>query len=223
MTFPKAVIFDLDGTLIDSAPDLRFALNRLMFDEGRRELSLEEVIGMIGDGVPKLVERGYRATGEVPDKDELADRVERFGRDYEVNATAHTKLFPGALNVLVDLKDNGILIGLCTNKPVQATLEILAEFEIEEFFDAVVGGDTLGGVRKPDPRHLQAVLDDLNVLPGQAIMVGDSANDIKVAKNANVKAIAVSFGYCHGPVSDLDANAVIDHFNQLRQALGGQA
>jgi len=219
MPLPEAVIFDLDGTLIDSAPDLRFALNRLLTNEGRRELSLDEVIGMIGDGVPKLVERGYRATGVVPDTAELAGRVVVFGRDYEVNATVHTKLFPGALTVLKALQEADVLVGLCTNKPVQATREILTEFKVEEFFNSVVGGDSLGGVRKPDPRHLQAVLDDLKVSSEVAVMVGDSANDIAVAKNAGVKAIAVSFGYCHGSVSALDADAVIDHFDQLVPAL----
>ena len=219
MTFPKAVVFDLDGTLIDSAPDLRFALNRLLNNEGRRELSLDEVIGMIGDGVPKLVERGFQATGSVPETDTLAERVSVFVSDYEINATVHTKLFPGAFQVLEALRDAGVLIGLCTNKPVQATREILAEFEVEGLFNSVVGGDTLGGIRKPDPRHLQAVLDELNVSAGDAVMVGDSANDIAVAKNAGVKAIAVSFGYCHGPVSELDADAVIDHFDNLLDAL----
>jgi len=219
MSLPKAVIFDLDGTLIHSAPDLRFALNRLLAQGGRRELSLEEVIGMIGDGVPKLVERGFAATGVVPESDALAERVEVFGRDYEVNATAHTKLFPGALGVLEALREANVLMGMCTNKPVQATREILKEFEVETFFTAVVGGDTLGGIRKPDPRHLQAVLDDLNVSSRDAVMVGDSANDIAVAKNANVKAIAVTFGYCHGPVAELDADAVIDYFDHLLPAL----
>jgi len=223
MSLPKAVIFDLDGTLIHSAPDLRFALNRLLAHEGRRELSLEEVIGMIGDGVPKLVERGFAATGIVPESVVLAERVEVFGRDYEVNATAHTKLFPGALGVLEALREADILMGMCTNKPVQATREILKEFEVESFFAAVVGGDTLGGIRKPDPRHLQAVLDDLSVSSPDAVMVGDSANDIAVAKNANVKSIAVTFGYCHGPVAELDADAVIDHFDHLMSALDALA
>jgi len=219
MPLPKAVIFDLDGTLIHSAPDLRVALNRLLAHEGRRELSLEEVIGMIGDGVPKLVERGFAATGGVPESDVLTERVEVFGRDYEVNATVHTKLFPGALGVLEALREADVLMGMCTNKPVQATREILKEFGVESFFTAVVGGDTLGGIRKPDPRHLQAVLDELNVTAEDTVMVGDSANDIAVAKNADVKAIAVTFGYCHGPVAELDADATIDHFDDLVSAL----
>jgi len=219
MPLPKAVVFDLDGTLIDSAPDLKFALNRLLLNEGRRTLSLDEVIGMIGDGVPKLVERGYRATGGVPDADDLADRVAVFGRDYEINATLHTKLFPGALSAIKRLIDSDALIGLCTNKPVQATREILREFEIDGLFDAVAGGDSLSGVRKPDPRHLQLVLDDLGVTADEAVMVGDGANDIAVAKNAGVKSVAVTFGYCHGRVEDLHADLMIDHFDQLISGL----
>lgn len=215
MNFPRAVVFDLDGTLIDSAPDLRFALNRLLAKEGRRELTLEEVIGMIGDGVPTLVERGYRATGDVPPAELLAEKVMAFGRDYEINATTHTVLFPGARAAIRELHDKGILIGLCTNKPEQATREILNTFEITALFNAVAGGDSLGGVRKPDPRHLMLVLDTLGVPAAEAVMVGDSGNDILVAKNAMVKSIAVTFGYCHGPAEGLGADMMIDHFDQL--------
>ncbi len=220
MNTPKAVVFDLDGTLIDSAPDLKVALNRLLITEERRALALEEVISMIGDGVPKLVERGFRATGEVPPKDLLEENVKRFGRDYEINATVHTTLFPGVRKALDGLRAQGVLIGLCTNKPVQATREILNEFKIVDFFAAIAGGDSLGGVRKPDPRHLQLVIDTLGVSADEAVMVGDGANDINVAKNASVRSIAVTFGYCHGPVADLGADIMIDHFDQLLPALG---
>jgi phosphoglycolate phosphatase len=223
MNFPSAIVFDLDGTLIDSAPDLKFALNRLLVSEGRRELSLPEVIGMIGDGVPTLVERGYQATGDVPPANELANKVTMFGRDYEINATAHTTLFPGARQALERLQDQGVLLGLCTNKPEQATHEILNTFEIADRFAAIAGGDSLGGIRKPDPRHLMLVLDKMGVQAERAVMVGDSGNDILVAKNAEVKSIAVTFGYCHGPVEDLNADVMIDHFDQLIEALEGMS
>jgi len=223
MTFPNAVIFDLDGTLIDSAPDLHIALNRLLDSDGRRELSLPEVIGMIGDGVPKLVERGYRATGSVPDARELVRCIERFGKDYEINATVKTRLFPAAVTVLQALTQANVKIGLCTNKPLLATREILRIFEIGDYFQSVVGGDSLPGIRKPDTRHLLAVLEALHVSPGQAVMVGDSANDIAVAKNTGVRAVAVSFGYCHGPVTELEADAIVDHFADLTDVLAGLA
>lgn len=218
-SLPAAVVFDLDGTLIDSAPDLRAALNRLMASEGRRSLSLQEVILMIGDGVPKLVERGYRATGETPETSELEQRVAHFTADYEKRATELTVLFPGVKDALETLRTDNVRLGICTNKPQTATLEVLSYFGLAEMFDAVVGGDQLNGVRKPDARHLYAALDTLEATHENAVMVGDSPNDIYVAINANVPSIAVSFGYTRIPVRELGATRVIDHFDELSGAL----
>ena len=217
-TFPRAIIFDLDGTLIDSAPDLHAALNRLMALENRRMLELSEVIRMIGDGVPKLVERGYQATGELPEPADLKAKTEQFSADYEKNATELTELFPGVVNTLEILSENQIPMGICTNKPQAATLKVLGAFGLSNVFEAVVGGDQLGGVRKPDPRHLMAALEQLNVTPADALMVGDSPNDIDVAINAGVRSIAVSFGYRRVPIEDLGANLIIDRFEDLIDA-----
>ena len=217
-TFPAAIVFDLDGTLIDSAPDLHAALNRLMALENRRSLELSEVIRMIGDGVPKLVERGYQATGEIPEPAELKAKTEQFSADYEKNATELTQLFPGVVNTLEFLSENQVPMGICTNKPQAATLKVLGAFGLSNVFEAVVGGDQLGGVRKPDPRHLMAALEQLNVTPADALMVGDSPNDIDVAINAGVRSIAVSFGYRRVPIEDLGANLIIDRFEDLIDA-----
>ncbi len=217
--FPAAVIFDLDGTLIDSAPDLHAALNRLMTSEGRRQLDLGEVILMIGDGVPKLVERAYAATGDIPPVSVLAERVRQFSADYEKRATELTKLFPGVLEALDILVDHQVPMGICTNKPQAATLEVLKFFGLNSRFDAVVGGDQLDGVRKPDPAHLRAAIDLLQVAPENVVMVGDSPNDIQVALNAGVPSVAVSFGYTRIPVDQLGAERVINHFSELIVAL----
>lgn len=218
-TFPSAVIFDLDGTLIDSAPDLHAALNRLMASEGRRRLELQEVIMMIGDGVPKLVERGFGATGEIPEGPVLEERVRQFSEDYEKRATELTTVFPGVREALDVLTRNQVPMGICTNKPQRATLEVLRFYGLTDRFSAVVGGDQLGGVRKPDPKHLIATLDILRVEPKKAVMVGDSPNDIKVAQNAGVPSVAVSFGYTRIPVGELGAGRIIDHFRDLAEAL----
>ncbi|NQV98366.1 MAG: phosphoglycolate phosphatase [Rhodospirillales bacterium] len=218
-SLPAAVVFDLDGTLIDSAPDLHAALNRLMATEGRRQLALGEVIAMIGDGVPTLVERGYRATGEVPEAARLAERVETFSADYENHATDQTVLFAGVLAALDTLRASQVLLGICTNKPQAATLAVLRFFGLADRFDAVVGGDQLAGIRKPDARHLLATMEKLGVGADQTVMVGDSPNDIGVAINAGVPSIAVSFGYSRVPVPELGANRTIDHFDDLVDAL----
>ncbi len=217
--FPAAVVFDLDGTLIDSAPDLHAALNRLMALEGRRQLDLKEVILMIGDGVPKLVERAFEATGAVPNSHDLDEKIAQFTADYEKRATELTVLFPGVVDVLKALKALDIKLAICTNKPQFATLEVLKHFGLMSFFDAVVGGDQLGGVRKPDARHLAAALEAMDVSPDNAVMVGDSPNDIYVAINAQVRSVAVTFGYTRIPVDQLGATRTIDHFDDLNAAL----
>ena len=213
--FPKAVIFDLDGTLIHSAPDLHAALNRLMLLEGRRLLEIAEVVRMIGDGVSKLVERGYRATGELPGRAELDEMTRRFVADYENHATDLTTLFPNVAETLKVLTENQVPMGICTNKPQAASLKVLDHFGLSSFFQAVVGGDQLPGVRKPNPRHLMAALDILNVAPKDAVMIGDSPNDIDVAINAGVTSVAVSFGYCRIPVTEMGATHIIDDFADL--------
>ena len=216
--FPKVVVFDLDGTLVDSVPDLHAALNWLLARLGRRAVTLEEVVGMVGDGVPKLVERGLLATGGLPA--EGADGpIADFTRHYEANAATLTRPFPGAVAALAALRDAGCTLAICTNKPAGATGEILDALDLAPFFAAVAGGDTVPGARKPDPRHLMHVLDQLGAAPGDAVMVGDSHNDVNVAKAAGVPTVAVTFGYAHGPVEELGADVLIDHFDDLVPAL----
>jgi len=219
LPLPRAVVFDLDGTLVHSAPDLHAALNRLMADEGRRALDLQEVVLMIGDGVPKLVERGFKATGDLPGEDHLSGAIERFLADYEIHATVLTKLFPAVADTLTALKNRDCRLGVCTNKPEAATLEILTELGIRDRIDAVVGGDTLDGIRKPDARHLQAVLERLGVAPEDAVMVGDNPNDVASARNAGVRVIAVSFGYSRVAPENLGADRLIDGYGELLDAL----
>lgn len=216
------VVFDLDGTLIDSEPDLRAALNKLLDELGRRAVTRPEVVMMIGDGVPKLVERALAATGGRAETD-TGDPVARYMAFYNAAPADLSTLFPGAVDLLAELHAAGTKLGLCTNKPEAPAREILRLFGIDGYFGAVVGGDTLPGIRKPDPRHLQAVLDGLGATPEAAVMVGDNANDIDTAKALGVPSVAVSFGYAHGPVEDLGADIVIDRFADLPAALGGLA
>jgi len=217
-----AVVFDLDGTLIDSEPDLRAALNRLLEEMGRRLVRRDEVVMMIGDGIPKLVERALEATGG-PIGDGLQPAITRYSIFYERAPADLSVLFPGVTEMLAKLQAEGARMGLCTNKPEKPARDILEIFGIAKYFDAVVGGDTLTGVRKPDPRHLGAVLDALGTTPARAVMVGDNANDVNTAKALGVPAIAVSFGYPRGPVAALRADAVIDRFDDLFAALDGLA
>ena len=214
----KAVLFDLDGTLVDSAPDLHVAANLLMVENDRRELSLPEIIKMIGDGVPKLVERSFAATGDVPDTDTLAAASKRYLEFYEPHAADLSTPFPGEIACLERLKSAGYTLAVCTNKPYDATMEMLATLDLDEHLSVVIGGDTLPGIKKPDPRHLLAALEKLDIGVDAAVMIGDNANDVNAAKGADIPVIVCRFGYTNGPAEDLDGDLVIDHFDDLPNA-----
>ncbi|MCK5621039.1 MAG: phosphoglycolate phosphatase [Alphaproteobacteria bacterium] len=213
---PPDLVFDLDGTLIDSAPDLHAALNRLMETQGRRMLVLSEVIPMIGDGVPMLVRRALEATGGVPgDYDEI---LARYHVIYGSAVADLTTIFPGVAETLETLHRAGHRMGICTNKPEAATHAVLEALDLARYFSAVAGGDSLA-VRKPDAGHLLGTLDMLGSAPERAVMIGDSHNDIQVAINAAVRSIAVSYGYRRAPVEELGADIVVDNFADIPAAL----
>jgi len=214
----KAVVFDLDGTLVDSAPDLANALNKLLAEERRRPVTLDEVKTMIGDGAAKLVERAFAATGEAP-KDGIQERTARFLGHYEGHATDLTRPYPGVRETLDRLTADGLALAVCSNKPEAPTREVLRDLDLDGYFAAVIGGDSLPGVRKPDPRMLQAALDALGAPADAAVMVGDNANDVAVARALRVPVIVRADGYTATPAADLGADAIIDQFAELPEAL----
>lgn len=213
---PHDLVFDLDGTLIDSAPDLHAAVNRLLGAEGRRLLDYAELVRMVGDGVPVLVRRAYEATGGVPQ--DIDDKVERYHALYGAALADRTVPFPGVVETLEALQAAGHRMAVCTNKPHRATVEILEALGLAGFFSTVAGGDSLP-VRKPDAGHLLGTLNMLGAKPGRAVMIGDSRNDVAVARNAGVPVIAVSYGYRREPVEELGADIVIDSFAEIPAAL----
>lgn len=213
------VAFDLDGTLIDSAPDLRAALNRLLAIDGLGPLSIAQVALMIGDGVAKLVERGFEAAGKPVAGADLEGLARRFTVDYEANACVETRPFPGVREVLSKLRSEGVRLAVCTNKPEGATREILAALKLDALFGAVVGGDTVPGIRKPKPEPLAAALKALGIDPSRAAMVGDSMNDVATARALGIPVIAVSFGYTRIRPAELGADLLIDRFEQVPAAL----
>ncbi len=214
---PAAIVFDLDGTLIDSLPDIAAAANRMLEAEGRAPLSPDEVRPMIGDGAGQLVERVFAARGGLPGP-ALEPYLHRFLAEYEPRSAELTRPFPGVAETLAGLKAAGCRLGLATNKPSGATAEVLAAFGLDGLFDAVIGGDDAPAL-KPDPRHVTAVLDLLGLTAAEAAFVGDSPNDIAAAHAAGLPCVLVSFGYTRVPVHALGAEAVIDHFRDLPAAL----
>ena len=213
---PPELVFDLDGTLIDSAPDLHACINRLLDSEGRRLLELPELTRMVGDGVPALVRRAYEATGGLPNDIEAC--VQRYLGLYGAALADKTVPYPGVAETLELLQEAGHRMAVCTNKPHGPTMEILEALGLSRFFLAVAGGDSLP-VRKPDPGHLLGTLKMLDSGPDRAVMIGDSLNDIRVAINAGVRSIAVSYGYRRQPVEELGADIVIDSFPDIPEAL----
>ncbi|MGH6962616.1 MAG: HAD hydrolase-like protein, partial [Dongiaceae bacterium] len=168
----STLIFDLDGTLIDSAPDLHQSLNAVLREQGRAGVQLADVRSMVGDGAARLVERGFADTGAPVDRAALPGLVERFLHHYAAGRHAMTTAFPGVAETLTELADAGCRLGVCTNKPYRPTLEILDILGLAGRFGAVTGGDSLT-VRKPHPGHLLTTIDMLGGRPGDAVMVGD--------------------------------------------------
>lgn len=213
----RHAVFDLDGTLIDSLPDLAAALNALLRQEDYEALSHDEVKRMVGDGAARLVERAFAARG-VALGGQAPAFVERFLALYEGNAAVNTQPWPGARRALETLVAQGWHLAVCTNKPYRPTMEILTALDLSHLFTTVVGGDSLA-FKKPDPRHLQGTLAAMAATPETAVMVGDSQNDALAARAAGVPVVLVTFGYTRMPVSELGADLLIDSFAELVPAL----
>ncbi len=218
MSEKLTVVFDLDGTLVDTAPDLAQAMNAVLKTHGRGHVPLENVRQMVGQGARALMAKGMAATG-APADEALLDRLfDEFLAYYIDHIADFSVPFPGMVEQLGRCRDAGFAVGICTNKPEAASHRLLDELALARHFDAVVGGDSLS-VRKPDPEHIHETVRRAGGLTGHAIMVGDSANDIDAARNASVPVIAVSFGYTQIPVRELRPDVTIDHFDEFWGAL----
>lgn len=187
-----SIIFDLDGTLIDSAPDLHAAANRTLADEGAAPLDLPLVRSFIGNGVPMLVERLMAARGEPDDPARHAVLLSRFMAHYTRAPADLTRLFDDVPEALERLRAEGHRLAICTNKPVGPTRVILAAFGLARTFHAVIGGDSLP-VRKPDPAPLRVAAKALG--QGPALFVGDSEVDAETAANAGIPLVLFTRGY----------------------------
>ncbi len=215
---PRAIVFDLDGTLVDSAPDLQVALNEVLNEAGWPSLDLDTVTSMMGDGVDKFVERGVSHAGGDLASGDLPDLIGRFLERYAQHPTRFTKPYPGVAETLSRMRQADYALGVCTNKNHDLSVTILREFGLDGYLGAVIGGDSLDK-RKPDPEPLLATLAELGVQPSSAVMVGDSRNDVAVARRAGIPAIVVSYGYCPDGADRLGADITIDKFADLPDAL----
>lgn len=208
-TYPAAIVWDLDGTLVESAPDLATALNTVLSDHGQSTHDVDSVRLMIGGGVPKLIERGFRASNAPLNDDELQAIVPQFMEIYSACATHNTYLVEHARAVLDQLQKEGLVQGLCTNKPISVTRKIVAALDIERYFTSIIGGDSTPA-RKPDPLPLQTCLKEMGAAAETSVMVGDSGADVGAARSAGVPVIVVPDGYTGVPAAELGADHVLD-------------
>lgn len=214
----KAVVFDLDGTLVDSAPDLAEASNRLLAELGRAPVALPLVRPMIGDGVRRLVERVIAMTGGLPPQTDWEALTRRFLALYEPIVARATRPYPGVAETLPRIAGLGLALAVCTNKPERASRALLRALGLEGLFAAVVGGDS-APARKPDPRHLLFTLDQIGIAAARAVFVGDNEHDVATARAAGVPIVLVGYGYCRTPIAELKPDAAIAGFAALHDLL----
>lgn len=196
---PKLVLFDLDGTLVHSVPDLAHAVDRMLQALGMPVAGIEKVGAWVGNGAAVLVRRALAddMSGEGVAEDLFAKAYASFLAFYAQATTERSELYAGVMVCLEGLKEKGIQLGVVTNKPMEFTHSMLAGFKLARFFDVVLGGDSLPE-RKPHPLPLQEAMRLCSSLPESTLMVGDSVNDVAAARAAGCPVVCVPYGYNHG-------------------------
>jgi phosphoglycolate phosphatase len=214
----RELIFDLDGTLIDSAPDLARALNQLLTELGRPPLDLPAVRRLVGDGAPELVRRALVASGATVGPSAMPELFERYRAFYLATAIASTRAYPGVPETLATLQAGGYRMVVCTNKFQVPTLKILDFLHLTHFFGGVAGGDVVPA-RKPDPRHLLAALALVNGSPDRAVMIGDGVNDVAAAKAAGIPVLLLDSGYGEIAAGELGGDGLLSAFSDIPGAV----
>lgn len=218
MSSPRTIVFDLDGTLVDTAPDLIDALNFVLAREGLPPLPLNSARNMIGGGARKLIERGLEQDGRNVSLDELARLTEDFIGHYAEHIADRSRPFDGLEAALDDLAGRGHRLAVCTNKLEWLSQRLLDRLNLSARFAAICGADTFG-VAKPDPTILRQTVARAGGELASTIMVGDAGPDVGVARRTGVPVIGVSFGYTEVPILELKPDRVIHHMSELRAAI----
>ncbi|ACG78402.1 phosphoglycolate phosphatase [Phenylobacterium zucineum HLK1] len=208
------VAFDLDGTLVDTAPDLIGTLNVLLAEEGVRPFPLEQARPFIGKGARWLIERGFAEAGAPLEAERVPALFDRFIAHYLEHIADESRPFPGCVEALDVLRGAGARLAVCTNKLTGLSASLLDALGLADRFEVIVGADAAPAI-KPDPRHLAAAVEAVGGQMGRTIMVGDAATDAGAARAAGAGLILVSFGYTETPVAELDPDVLIHHFDEL--------
>lgn len=210
----RAVVFDLDGTLIDSAPDIAAAVNRMLTGEGHAALSVPTVTGFVGRGLPNLVRQVMEHCGIAPDRH--AELTETVIQHYHANSDAHTRPYPGVRDALAALHHAGHPMAICTNKPEAPARTVLHQLGLARYFPVVVGGDTLP-TRKPEPQMLAACMHQLSA--SDCAYVGDSEVDAECALNAGQPFFLYTEGYRKTAIADIPHHTAFSDFRELARLL----
>lgn len=214
-------IFDLDGTLVDTAADLVSSLNHTIAAAGLAPVTYDDLTHLVGQGARVMIKRAFalRET-ELPEA-EIDPLYERFITHYRAEMPGESRPYPGIINTLDALSEAGITLAVCTNKTEILALPLLEKLGLTRYFAAITCGDTFA-FRKPDARHILGTIEKAGGDSRRSIMVGDSINDILAAKNAGVPSIGVTFGYTDVPMAELEPDVVIDDFAALTPDLVGR-
>lgn len=212
-------VFDLDGTVADTAADLIVAANAALASEGLGPASAWAIKRGVGYGAKAMLQSAIASLGQESDAEQLSRLSARLVAHYEENIAVRTALFPGFIEAAANLRDAGVKLALCTNKRERLTLRLLSALGIGSLFDAMACGDTFP-FHKPDPRHVTGVVRLAGGELSAAIMVGDSEADIAAARGAGIPVIAAAFGYAAVPAGELGADAVMHRYEELPALIG---
>ena len=210
----RGIVFDLDGTLIHSAPDIAAALNIVLGERGLPVFSIPDACRFVGAGARRLVADALAARGQLLSDGEIDHLTEHYLATYRRRGSPDTTLYPGVRETLARLRSMGIPIAVCTNKAEAISRDVLGDLDVEQLFVAVIGGDS-GYGRKPDPGPLVEVCRRIGTDPAHIIMVGDTKMDVGAARSAGASVIIATYGYSQVPVEELRADMVIEDFSTL--------
>ena len=218
MNFPNTVVFDLDGTLIDSLPAIHVALNQILDGEGMATVTREQVRELVGFGAKWMINEIHEILGRPINDAKLRQLTNLYLKAYMQNSAKHTIVYEGVYEVLEILNEAGVKMGVCTNKPGPTTRPVLESLNLDHFFGAIVSEDDVKN-RKPDAQHVLQTIKAVGGSVFSSVFVGDSETDMLAAQNTGIPAICVTYGYCHVPYEDLHANCLVSNFMDLPKAL----
>jgi phosphoglycolate phosphatase len=207
----KAVMIDLDGTLVHTAPEIAQAANHMLVAMGKSELTAEQVQGFIGEGAQVLIKRCLNHTCKVEPTSELLEKAQPLFFEAYAKVVAESQPYPSAIEALIAIKAAGFKLACITNKPATFTLPLLEQSKLLPYFDLVVSGDTLQK-KKPDPDQILYICEQFGIPVNESLLIGDSKTDVEAARNAGCYVFTVPYGYNQGYSMEIGAvDALIDH------------